>query len=176
MIIEPKRRGIDHCYRAFACWAARRAEGTRAKTGGWQVVAVVERYLRGEIEFEEVRAARARATGGVTGAGVCGLPHYMPGAAIQIADFHTTNESAPEAARLAMYFAARAAGFKLFEEAFAVIGHDTYAPGYAVARHEFARQHPHIMLAAEATERAILTGELKSWLNQCCAGLHDEQR
>jgi hypothetical protein len=175
MIIEPKRRGIDHCYRAFACWAARRAAGTGRRPGSWQVVVVVERYLQGDIDFEEVRASRARATGGVTGAGVCGLPSYVPGAAIQIADFHTANESAPEAARLAMYFAARAAGFKLFEEAFAVTGHDPYAEGYAARRCEFARQQPHILLAGEATERAILTGELKSWLTQCGAGLHDEQ-
>lgn len=175
MIIEPKRRGIDHCYRAFACWAARRAGGTATRPGAWQVVVVVERYLRGEVEFEEVRAARARASGGVSGAGVCGLPSYVPGAAIQIADFHTANESAREAARLAMEFAARAAGFRLFEKAFAVTAHDVYEPGYAVARCEFARRQPHILLAGEATERAILRGELKCWLTKCGAELHDEQ-
>ena len=175
MMTEPTRAGIDYCYRVFACWVARRAQGTKRPPGAAFVVVTVERYLRGEIEFEEVRAVRARSPGGMSGAAVCGMPSYVPGAAIQIADYHTAHESARDAAHWAMHFAARAAGFRLFGQAFAVTGHDVFEPGYALARYQFSRQQPHILLAGEAIELAFLRGELKCWLAQCCGGSQDDR-
>ena len=154
----------DRIYREFSCWAARRASRIARCPSVTNVVFVVERYLRGEVDFEEVRSARELASGGVQGAGTIGAPRAMPGAVAQIAAWHTTNESAELAAGLVIHHAARAAGFAALQQAVdKVLNAEESASSW---RNLYVwHREPQIEVAATAIEKAILKGELRRRLS-----------
>lgn len=58
----------DRICREFACWAARRAAKVAGLHSDFQIVSVVEQYLRGELDFDEVIAARKIDTANIVGA------------------------------------------------------------------------------------------------------------
>lgn len=64
----------DRIYREFACWAARRAARISKCKSNYPIVLVVEQYLRGEVGFDEVIAARkidnAQTVGAIGAAGL----------------------------------------------------------------------------------------------------------
>ena len=58
----------DRIYREFTCWVARRSAKIAGLKTDFEIVLVVEQYLRGSIDLEEVKAARAVAIAGTVGA------------------------------------------------------------------------------------------------------------
>ena len=163
-IAVTSQTNAERIYREFSCWAARRASRIARSSSVANAILVVERYLRGEVAFEEVRSARERASEGDQGAGTIGMPRAMPSAMAQIAAWHTTNESAEQAARLVIHHAARAAGFAALQRAVdKVLTADESASSW---RNLYVwHREPQIEVAATAIEKAILEGELRRWLN-----------
>ncbi len=159
----------DLIYREFSCWTAHRASRIARSPSVTNVVLVVERYLRGEVDFEEVRSAREFASGGAHGALAIGVPRAMPGAMAQIAVWHTTNESAEAAARLVIQHAARAAGFAALEQAADKVLNGNESASSWRNLYVWHRE-PQIEVVATAIEKAILEGELRRRLSVLCQG------
>ncbi len=67
---------VDRVYREFACWAARRAAQIAKCKSDDPIVLMVEKYMQGEIDFDELVAARevanARTSGAIGAAGIIG--------------------------------------------------------------------------------------------------------
>lgn len=111
----------DRIYREFACWAARRAAKMAKCKSDYSIVLVVEQYLRGEADFDEVIAARkvenAQTVGAIGAAGVIGsrvrgaggvkvLNLISPALAARLAASGCADDSARQAADSALKYGA----------------------------------------------------------------------
>lgn len=96
----------DRIYREFACWVARRAARLSKCRSDYPIVLVVEKYLKGEITFDEVIKAREAAHAGALGASVVGISRGVPSAAAEIAASCCAEDSAKKAAEDAIQFGA----------------------------------------------------------------------
>lgn len=157
-------KSVEHIYREFACWAARRAYRIVSCCPCENVLLAVERFLDGQIDFGKVRAVREANSGGVSGAGVCGVPRGIPSAAVQIAAWQTANDSAEMSARQVIHSVALAAGFVALGRAASIVALNRSESTSSWRNHYIWRRDPQIMDAAILTERAILEGELQQRL------------
>ena len=111
----------DRTYREFACWAARRAAKIAKVGSDYPILLVVEKYLRGEIEFDEVLAARKNCDGGAGAIGAAArrvgvigrldagkkvLYLISPSAAAHLTAFSCADDSAKQAAERAIQYGA----------------------------------------------------------------------
>lgn len=156
---------IDRMYRGFACWAARRAWSIAGCRPCERVVLTVERHLRGETDFAAVRAARDAAAGGVAGAGICGVPRCILGALAQIAAWHTSDDSAEQAARSVIHHTAQTAGCRALSEAVDAVMLSPAETASSYRNLHVWQREPQIEVAANSIEKAFLEGELKRWLS-----------
>ena len=108
---------LDLRYRAFACWAARRAWQHAGSRGSEAVVLAVEQYLSGEKTFAEVKGLQKEWERGLGGAGCIGGPRRMPSAMAQIAGWHTADDNARVAASSVMHHAVSAAAYAAVDRA-----------------------------------------------------------
>ena len=108
---------LDLRYRAFACWAARRAQLHAGSRGSYKLVLAVQRYLCGKKTFAEVKTLQNERASGMAGAGCCGVPRAMPSAYAQIAAWHTADDNARVAASSAMHGAVSTAAYAAVDRA-----------------------------------------------------------
>jgi hypothetical protein len=142
--------------RLFACWCARHAGAAVGDETSARLLATAEEFASGIVTSAALDEARARGTRGACAAGIQGLPRFIPTAAAQLAVWHTTNQHALDAARLAAYFAARGAGCVAAEA-----GASSWVwPDDRRERWQelwkaayFARAHADVIERAEGTER-----------------------
>jgi hypothetical protein len=156
---------IDRMYRGFACWAARRAWSIAGCCPCDHVVLAVERYLRNETDFAAVRAAREEASSGVAGAGQCGAPRCIPAALAQIAAWHTSDDSAEQAARSVIHHTAQTVGCRALGQAVDVVMLSPAETASSYRNLHVWQREPQIEVAARSIEKAFLEGELKRWLS-----------
>lgn len=157
---------LDLRYRAFSCWAARRAWQHAGSQGSEKVALAVEQYLGGEKTYAEVKALQKERVSGIAGAGCCGVPRCMPSALAQIADWHTADDNARVAASSVMHHAVSAAAYaavdRAIESGTIVLPADEAESGYRIA--SAIRRYPEIEQAARDQEKQFLLAKLAGWL------------
>lgn len=157
---------LDLRYRAFACWAARRASQHAGSQGNEEIALAVQQYLGGEKTFAEVKAIQKGRAGGLAGAGCIGVPRCMPSALAQMADWHTADDNARAAASSVMEHAvstvAYAAVDRAMESGTIVLPADEAESSYRIA--SAIRRYPEIEQVARNQEKQFLLAKLAEWL------------
>ena len=157
---------LDLHYRAFACWAARRAWQHAGSPGSGRVALAVQQYLNGGKTFADVKTLQKNGSSGVAGAGCCGVPRCMPSALAQIADWHTADDNARVAASSVIHHAVSAAAYaavdRAIESGTIVLPADEAKSSYRIA--SAIRRYPGIEQAARTEEERFLLEKLAEWL------------
>lgn len=157
---------INLRYRAFACWAARRAWQHAGSQGNYKVALAVQQYLDGEKTFAEVKTLQKERASGIAGAGCIGVQRCMPSALVQIADWHTADDNARVAASSVMHHAVSSAAYVAVDRAIKsgtiVLPTDEAASSYRIA--SAIRRYPEIEQAARDQEKKFLLEKLAEWL------------
>lgn len=111
----------DRIYREFACWAARRAARIAKCRSDYAILLAVEKYLLGEIGFDEVKSVREVDDGGAGAIGAAArrvrvsrsreagkkaLYLISPSAAAHLTAFSCADDSAKQAAERAIQYGA----------------------------------------------------------------------
>jgi hypothetical protein len=158
---DPALSAADRTYREFACWAARR---------GWEhakcrpcedVVLAVERYLRGELAFADVRRLGQERLAEMSDSAAIGLAGGHSSAAAQLAAIHVADASAERSATSVIEWVARAAGLGAVEDHWERRHVTGERPGPALRR---LRGNDRLAGSAQATESALLEAELQGRL------------
>lgn len=157
---------LDLHYRAFACWAARRAWQHAGSPGSGKVTLAVQQYLDGGKTFAEAKTLQENGSSGVAGAGCCGVPRCMPSALAQIADWHTADDNARVAASSVIHHAVSAAAYAAVDRSLKsgaiVLPAAEAKSSYRIV--SAIRRHPAIEHAARTEEERFLLEKLAEWL------------